>query len=45
MVESVSAGEVTYRGAVEFDTLCDLPWAERRVMSDPRRRGDDLLAG
>ena len=45
MVESVSADEVTYLGALEFDTLCDLPWAERRITGDPRRRDSGEHAG
>ena len=45
MVATVSADGITYLGAVEFDTLCDLPWAERRLAADGRRRdGEDLPA-
>jgi hypothetical protein len=42
MLASISADEVTYLGAVEFDTLCDLPWAERRPADARRRDGEDL---
>lgn len=45
MVASVSADAVIYLGAVEFDTLCDLAWAERRFAADARRReSQDLPA-
>ena len=40
-----TADEVTYLGALEFDTLCDLPWAERKITGDPKRRESGEHAG